>query len=336
MNSLPAADERTPSAGVSARVGLGLITVAAVLWGTSGVIAQLVHRSTGMGPMQISFWRLAVSAGVMLLVAAPRVRSVVTAVRRDPWALVAAGVALAAYQGLYFLSVTTAGVNIATMVSLGTAPVVAAIWESLSRRRLPGPRQLAVIGVAVVGLVLIAGGHGGAVGPDPTLGIVAALGSGLIYGASAVLGRHLAQHTPAVAMTTVSSVVGALTLAPFLLFGTRSVVPAEPALSAGMSWAALGYLGVVATAIAYILFNRGLRATESSSAAVLTLVEPLTAAVLAVTVLAEPMGGSTVVGAALLLGAVAMLYLSPGRSGTAERATAGGAPTGTPPPADPV
>ena len=312
-----------------ARLGLVQITAAAVLWGTSGVIAQLVHRSTGMGAMDISFWRLAFSAAAMLVIAVAGFRRVLAAARRDPWALIAAGLALAAYQGLYFLSVTTAGVNIATMVSLGTAPVVAALWEAFRRRRLPSSRSSTVIVVAVVGLVLVAGGHGAAApGPDPTLGVLAALGSGIIYGGSAILGRHLAQHTPAIAMTTLTSVVGAVGLAPFAILAGPRVVPADAPVSVGVAWAGIAVMGVFATAIAYILFNRGLQATESSVAAVLTLIEPLTAAVLAVTILAEPVGVGTVVGAGLLLGAVGVLYLAPGTPG---RRTAGGAPAGAPP-----
>ncbi|WP_157970533.1 DMT family transporter [Nakamurella deserti] len=335
MSDSPTVPSVTPAPGrhpARARIGLIQITAAAVLWGTSGVIAQLVHRSTGMGAMDISFWRLAVSAAAMLLIAVPGFRLVVRAARRDPWALTLAGVALAAYQGLYFLSVTTAGVNIATMVSLGTAPVVAALWEAFRRRRVPGLRPTAVIVVAVIGLVLVAGGHGSeAAGPNPTLGVLAALGSGVIYGGSAILGRHLAQHTPAVAMTTLTSVVGAAVLAPFAVFSGPYVVPADAPVSVGVAWAGIAAMGVLATALAYILFNRGLQATESSVAAVLTLIEPLTAAVLAVTVLSEPTGLTTVVGAALLLGSVAVLYLAPGPAGTVERTTAGGVPAGTAP-----
>ncbi len=342
MSDIPAPPTRARSTGGNAaRLGLLQITAAAVLWGTSGVIAQLVHRSTGMGPLEISFWRLAVSAVTMLLIAVPGFRHVVRAARRDPWALTAAGVALAAYQGLYFLSVTTAGVNIATMVSLGTAPVVAALWEAFRRRRLPGVRATAVITVAVVGLVLVAGGHGAdAAGPNPTLGVVAALGSGVIYGGSAILGRHLAQHTPAIAMTTLTSVVGAACLAPFAVVSGSQLVPAGAPVSVPVAWAGIAVMGVFATAVAYILFNRGLQATESSVAAVLTLIEPLTAAVLAVTVLSEPLGAPTVVGATLLLGSVAVLYLAPGSAGSmgsmgeAERTTAGGVPAGTTPAVD--
>ena len=318
-----------------ARLGVLRITAAAVLWGTSGVIAQLVHRSTGMGPLDISFWRLAVSAAAMLLIAAPAFGPVVRAARRDPWALTAAGIALAAYQGLYFLSVTTAGVNVATMVSLGTAPVVAALWEAFRRRRLPGLRATVVIVVAVTGLVLVTGGHGAeAAGPNPTLGVFAALGSGIIYGGSAILGRHLAQHTPAIAMTTLTSVVGAACLAPFAVFSGPYLVPTDAPVSVGVASAGIAVMGVFATAVAYILFNRGLQGTESSVAAVLTLIEPLTAAVLAVTVLSEPFGVATVIGAVLLLGSVAVLYLAPGSAGDTERTTAGGVPAGTTPAVD--
>jgi drug/metabolite transporter, DME family len=311
----------------ASRAGLLQITVAAALWGTSGVVASLVHDSTGLGPLQISFWRLAFASAAMLLIALPRLRLVLRAARRQPLALVGAGAALATYQGLYFVSVTTAGVNVATMVSLGTAPVVAAVWEAFRSRRAPGLARTVVLVVAVAGLVLVAGGHAGPAGPQQGLGVLAAVVSGTVYGTQAILGRHLAQRAPAVAVTSVTSVVGAVCLLPFVLLAAPAVRPADAPWSPAQAWTGLALMGVLATAVAYVLFNRGLRATESSVAAVLTLVEPLTAAVLAVTVLAEPFGAATVVGAVLLVGAVAVLYLAP----AAGPVTAGGVPSGAPP-----
>ena len=71
-------------------------------------------------------------------------------------------------------------------------------------------------------------------------------------------------------------------------------------------------LGVLAaTGSAYGLFYAGLRTTSGSAAAVLTLLEPLTAALLAVAVLREPLPLPAVAGGALLLGAVAALYVRP-------------------------
>jgi len=68
----------------------------------------------------------------------------------------------------------------------------------------------------------------------------------------------------------------------------------------------LAYLGVVTTAVAYALFYAGLRTTPGSAAVVLTLFEPLTAAVLAVVILGEPASLPAVAGGVLLLGAVVM------------------------------
>jgi DME family drug/metabolite transporter len=70
----------------------------------------------------------------------------------------------------------------------------------------------------------------------------------------------------------------------------------------------LGYLGIVATALAYWLFYRGLRTTSAGTAAILTLLEALGAAILAMIVLHEPMSAGTVVGGILLCGGIIGLY----------------------------
>jgi DME family drug/metabolite transporter len=63
-------------------------------------------------------------------------------------------------------------------------------------------------------------------------------------------------------------------------------------------------LGVGPTAAAYTLYFRGLRTASASTAALLTLIEPLTAAVLAALVLGERLSAAGIAGAVLLLAAV--------------------------------
>ena len=53
------------------------------------------------------------------------------------------------------------------------------------------------------------------------------------------------------------------------------------------AWGLLMYLGVVTTALGYVVFLRGLRSTPATFASVLTLLEPLVAVVLAVVFLGE-------------------------------------------------
>jgi DME family drug/metabolite transporter len=69
------------------------------------------------------------------------------------------------------------------------------------------------------------------------------------------------------------------------------------------------YLGAVPTALAYVLFARGLRVLPAADVATLTLAEPVTAAVLGTVVLGQPLSTTAAVGAALVLSGLAALTL---------------------------
>ena len=70
---------------------------------------------------------------------------------------------------------------------------------------------------------------------------------------------------------------------------------------------------VLCTALAYILFARGLKWLTPGETATLTLAEPLTAAALGTVVLAERPGALAVVGAALVLAGLVALAAPTGR-----------------------
>ncbi|GLZ58219.1 DMT family transporter [Micromonospora sp. NBRC 107095] len=303
---LPAAS----AARHAARSGLIQITVTGVLWGTTGVAVQLLREGTGLSPVSIGFHRLAIAALVLLACTAGRLRTIASTLRAAPVPLLLTGVGLGLYQALYFAAVAWAGVSVATIVSLGLAPVLAAAWESVHARRLPGPLRLGTLVAAVAGLVLITGATGqpGAAAPAPLLGLLAAAGSGLGYAVTTLISRQVSQRTAPMTLTTISTAVGALTLAPFaLVAGVDLPVRLDTV-------ALLLHLGVVTTAVAYALFYAGLRTTPGSVAAVLTLLEPLTAAALAVALLREPLPLPVIVGGVLLLTAVAATYLTPDRA----------------------
>ena len=100
---------------------------------------------------------------------------------------------------------------------------------------------------------------------------------------------------------TVAAAVGTLVLLPALLLDDPHFT--YPAVG----WLLLLYLGVGPTAVGYVLFTRGMRTTAATVASVVTMVEPLTAAVLAWLLFDEQLGPLALVGAGLLLGAVLLL-----------------------------
>ncbi|WP_406076938.1 DMT family transporter [Micromonospora sp. NBC_00858] len=310
MSTSRTAPPAAPAPAVAqARTGLIQITVTGVLWGTTGVAVQLLRESTGLSPVSIGFHRLAIAALVLLACTAGRLGAILATLRAAPVPLLLTGIGLGLYQALYFAAVALAGVGVATVVSLGLAPVLAAAWESVRARRLPGPLRLGTLIAAVAGLALITGATAEPTGaaPAPLLGLLAAAGSGLGYAVTTLISRQVSQRAAPMTLTTISTTVGALTLAPFALVAGIGVPVRVDTV------ALLLHLGVVTTAVAYALFYAGLRTTSGSVAAVLTLLEPLTAAALAVVLLHEPLPLPVIVGGALLLTAVAATYLTPAR-----------------------
>jgi DME family drug/metabolite transporter len=134
--------------------------------------------------------------------------------------------------------------------------------------------------------------------------LIASFLAGFGYAATTLLNRRMARRGgEPLLLTGLTSGIGAVVLVPF-------------AVAAGLYWPSDGiaslwlvYIGVFSTVVAYGLFFAGLRTVASETAGVLTLIEPLAAALLAAVVVHESLSGLGITGAALMLAAIAGLYL---------------------------
>jgi DME family drug/metabolite transporter len=295
----------------STRIGLFFVCLAGVLWGTGGLALEILRDHSSMSVPTVSAYRMLIAA--VALVAASLVlrkgQQLATLVRAHPGRAVAVGLGTGAYQALYFGSVATAGVTVATVVSLGLAPVLLAAVDLVRARRRTAPRSTLrltlVVGAALSGLVLVSASSGpDAVGARPTLGLLLAIASGSVYAATTALGSTLlaSDGVDPLALTTVATTAGAVGLVPVALAGGGPFFTSDPT-----ALGTLAYLGVFTMALAYGLFYAGLRTTRSGSAVIATLLEPVTAAVAAAVVLGERLGPTGIVGSVLILAAVAGL-----------------------------
>ena len=294
---------------MSPRLGLAQICLAGVLWGTGGLAVRVLRDAQPLSIVTISAWRMLIGAMFLLVVVvlARQATTLRDLLRRQPARVAAVGVATAAYQALYFAGVVAVGVTVSTVVSLGLAPVIVTVVESARRRRAPDAGHLLVLAAALAGLVLVSVAAGSAGGPHPVLGVLASVGSGTAYALTTLVGQRLAGSTQPLSLATASTAVGAVALAPLaLVTGAGGSALADPVVSG-----ALVYLGVLTMAIAYLLFYAGLRTAPGSSAVIATLLEPLTAAVLAAVVLDERLGAVGILGGVLILAAVAGLGRKP-------------------------
>jgi len=289
-------------------LGLLQISVASVLWGTGGLVVTVVHDRSGLGALTASAWRMALATVALLafIAVTNRVGQAITLMRSRPMVPIVVGCGTALYQGLYFASVLSIGVAVATVVALGLAPILASIWQHVDARTSPSLREVVVLVAALAGLCLVTfGGEphergGGAT--NFTAGLLLAIAAGATYAATTILGHRLASRTDSVVIATCTTTAGAVALAPFFLLASlrgEPVLPSDPT-----SLALLVYLGVVTLALSYGLLYAGLRTTPGAAATVVTLVEPISAAVLAAVLLGQQPTWLSVVGALLILGAV--------------------------------
>lgn len=292
----------------TSRHGVWLILLAATLWGTVGVTTQALYHLTATNALSIGFFRLALATPALALGCFSQIGwRMFCVARRDLAVIALLGLMLALYQVCFFGAIALVGVAIATLVTLCSAPVLVALISAFLTGERPSRIVIAALALAIAGVALIVGfqpgAHQQAVNP---IGIALALGSALGYALVALSSRAIAGRYHPLQINAIAFAAGALALLPAALL-TGFVVTYPPA-----GWALLLYLGLIPSALAYGLFLTGMRSTPATVASVLTLVEPLTATVLAVILFGERLGALGLLGGVLLLGAILVLALTSG------------------------
>src|SRR3954464_11867206 len=293
-------------ARAASRHGLLLIVLAAVLWGTVGTAVKLIYGLSETNPLSIGFFRLVFSVPVLLAACWHTLgRRMFRITPRDLGIMLLMGAFMAFYQVCYFAAIARVGVAIAVLVTLCTAPVMVALLSALLlRERLTGAIVLA-LACALAGtamLIWVGPETAGGARHDTLAGVLLALGSAFGYTMLTLCSRTLAGRYHPLQPITIGFAAGALLLLPFAL--ATGFVISYPA----SGWALLLYLGLVPTALAYVLFLTGMRSVTATVASIATLIEPLTSTLLAWLLFGEQLGPLGIFGAALLLGAIGLLY----------------------------
>ncbi|MDI3420390.1 DMT family transporter [Streptomyces luteolus] len=299
---------------LSYRQGVLYVAIAATAWGTGGAVAAELYGVGNIGPVSVSFWRFLTGLGLLLtahLVRRARRPQTVVSLRATFLAnkrrFLITGFGLAVYQTAYFAAVQQAGLTVATVVTLGSGPVLVTVGARLLLGEHAGAAGAAAVAGGVVGLVLLMGGADGSTGPAPLLGIGYALLSAAGYAGVTLLGRASGRKKSGGAFesTVMGFAVGTICLLPLALW--EGLLPDME--QAVWTVTLIGYLGAVPTALAYTLFFAGLGVVRASTASVVALVEPLTAAVIGISVFGERLNAFVATGTALLMGAVLLLVV---------------------------
>jgi drug/metabolite transporter, DME family len=288
--------------------GLVLIPLAAISWGTSGSVMTVLAERAAANPLLVGVVRLWLAA-ILLSLATSLTRRPFAIAPGDRWRCLAMGACMAGYQAAYFTAVTLGGIAVVALVAICSAPLmIAALAPWLLGEPLT-PRVRGALLLGVLGTALLVAPPSGSRDPSARFlgGVLLAFVAGLAYALYVLAAKAALRRSAPLPTTALTFTIGALLLSP-TLFWTSA-----PLTQLTLGWPWLLYLGGVATAGAYAIYTVGLRGVPASVAGVTTLLEPLTATVLGVTLFGERLGAAGGVGALFLVVALGLLLADRGQ-----------------------
>lgn len=280
-------------------VSAALVALAALFWGLSGGIAGML-MTDGWDAFVVSFYRGAIGLLFVLawLVLRPRGNGLMS---RPLWFWsVVAGLGVAGNFSFYFVSISEGNVAVAATL-MYCAPVFVYLVSFALRLESPTPLKWGAMAMVMLGIGLLTRIYDiEAAGISP-VSVVAGLLSGLsyavfIFGFKYAVSYGSPQAILSIAFATLAAVL-------IWLCGADQTL----AVLGSSAWPLFAALGVLGAGLSFILYIVGLRYTAPAVAAIVAMVEPVTASLFGVVVLGESLAGSQLVGMALILVTVTSL-----------------------------
>ncbi len=285
---------------------------AGVLWGTIGPAANGVFNRTDLSPVATAWLRFVAATPFILLVGWRSMGGGLFRMGRREYAASAVlGLLIFAFQLFYLYAIQEIGVTAATLITLCSIPILVATFSALVLGERHGTTVWVSLALAIGGTALLVVGKPEGGGEDGSLLLGAGLALLSAVGASAyaLLGRSIGKTTSALQVLTVAFLCGIALFSPVTVTSGFTLD-----LSLG-AWLLIAYLGVVTQGVAYLCFQRGLETETATTASVITLLEPLVAAILAWIFFDERLSAVSWGGAGLLIGALLLLTVATTRGG---------------------
>jgi len=275
---------------------------AGVLWGTGALVVNILVAKHGFTPENISFWRFAIGAFILLIVFGRNIvwRRLKPVLRE----VVLCGTAMAGYVLFWFFGIEKMGAAVPTLIALCLPPVIVTIIAILRGQEKADKQLLLVLLGALLGVLLIVvrdSTHEGVDAHNTLLGVAFSIGSALLYAGFSLFSGRISIALGAGAATACLSVVAAVVMSLFTFYHPF-IWPADIPPQAWFL-----YLGVVTAALALLAFSWGAARLKPTALTIATLLEPLTAVVLSAFLLDEHLSVWQWLGGILLLWSIWVL-----------------------------
>ncbi len=201
--------------------------------------------------------------------------------------------------GLRYTSVSHAAVIV------GMGPIYTLIFAVLFNLEKATWRKAVGMAIAFAGIAVMASENGISAHSPSVLGDAITMAGSIGFAMYAVLGKRLAGRYDPLTMTALSHFAGALIVLPVALSRAFSLGSAEHWRAiAWTGWAAMLFMAIFSSAVAYVLYFWLLRYLEASQLSAFTYLLPVVATILGILWLGEKGSWEQVLGGVLALGGV--------------------------------
>ena len=277
---------------MSARRNLVMLVALALIWGASFMFIKIADRQ--LAPATLIFGRIGLAA-ITLAIAAPK--GTIAALRANaPWLVVVGLVNTAIPFWLLSWGETRIQSGLASIIQAAVPIFNAALaFLFFHELRVTGARLVGV-GIGFVGVALLVGAQP----QGKILGALAVVGMAFCYGAGGLIASRHLRETPAHVVALGTSTVAAIAAAP------AGIIQAPHFVPSWKTFASIAVLGIVGTAIAYLLFFALIASAGSGYASLVTYLVPPIALAYGAIFLGEHFGATAFLALVVILGGVAL------------------------------
>lgn len=280
------------------------IFIGATLWGTIGFYVKKLY-DYGFSPMEVVTIRVVLASIILLIYL----------IIKSPSTLKLDNILdLKYFIGTGIISIIFFNYCMFKTIELATIPISAALLYTapafviiisyfLFRERITWFKTIALL-CTLIGTSFVVGLFPIHMKAIPFITILIGLGSGLGYALYSIFSKFALEKYSSLTITTYTFIIASIVLIPFFPYRDKFTI----LLHLEVFIYALG-LGLLPTAIAYIVYTLGLEKMEASKASIIATIEPIVATIIGIIIFFEPFNFLQLFGMILIIFAVIIIQI---------------------------
>jgi len=285
--------------------GYLLIVAASIMWGTMGIFGKLAFEY-GINAVTLTALRILLSSVTMLIPIILLKRSLLKIERKDVPQLLVFGILAVTFQRIaYFYTVDLTTATIATVLFY-TYPIFVTVHASLFLEEKVTFSIILAIVLTFSGVALVVKAYETSWLNANLLGLAFGILTSVLFALYFLMTKGLRNTYTNWTLLLYGDGLGAIALIPALCFSSSEIISYPQQL-----WLLIFVIALFPSLTAYLFFSYALKYVKSSKGSILSVIEPIAAAILSATILGEKFEPLQIAGVSLALTGIALLFYKP-------------------------